>query len=63
MIDGSGTVAEVGTLLKIEQHKRLPDGQLVVMSRGEVQPACCTNALHGPSLVSDCLTVAGGRLG
>lgn len=57
MIDGNGAVAEVGTLLKIEQHKRLPDGQMVVMSRGEpyIQLASLTTALHGMSMSRLCI--------
>ena len=44
MMDASGGLAEVGTLLKIEGHKKLPDGQMVVMSRG-VQWASTATAL------------------
>ena len=33
LVHQSGLV-QIGTLLKIEQHKRLPDGQIVIVSKG-----------------------------
>ena len=43
-------LAEVGTLLKIEQHKKLPDGQIVIVSRGMLmkQLVCSLHLFASP---------------
>jgi len=50
-VNSEGGVSQVGTLLKIEGHQQLPDGQITTFNRGmqllcpvlhsmHVEPAC-----------------------
>lgn len=55
-------LAEVGTLLKIEQHKKLPDGQIVIVSRGMLmkQLVSSLQLFASPKLASPCTNLHRG---